>query len=79
MTVGQLIDRLKEYPLDALVYVPCSLQGKNGTVQFIARVPHTNLPIPGIAIPDDVALLPGEMEDFILDPDASDDERQGES
>lgn len=79
MTVQQLIDRLKAYPPDALVYAPCSMQGNNGTVQFIARVPHLNLPIPGIKIDDDVALLPGKMEGFILEADAPDEERQGDS
>lgn len=79
MTVQQLRDRLNEYPPDALVYVPCSLDGKNGTVQFVTRVPYVNLPIPGIAIADDVALLPGAMEHFVLGPNATDEDRQGES
>ncbi len=79
LTVQQLIDRLKEYPPHALVYVPCSMEGKNGTVQFIARIPHTNLPFSGIKIEDDVALLPGAMEGFVLDADATDEDRQGES
>lgn len=79
MTVQQLIDRLKEYPAEALVYIPSNTDGKNGTVQFVAKVPHVEITIPGIRIDDDVALLPGEMEHFILEPDASDEDRQGES
>lgn len=79
MTVLQLIDKLKQYPGEALVYVPISMSGKNGTVQFVARVPHLDLLIKGITIDDDVALLPGEMESFILEPGASDEERQGDS
>lgn len=79
MTVQQLIDRLKDYPPEAIVYVPCSLEGKNGTLQFVATVPHVDITIPGIRIDDDVALLPGEMEGFLHGDDASDDERQGES
>lgn len=78
MTVGQLVARLKEYNQDSLVYVPYNLDGKNGTAQFIANVHHTNLPIPGISISSDVAILPGLMEDFVCDGD-SDEERQGES
>ena len=39
MTVRQLIIQLQQYPSDALVYVPIS-DGQNGTVQFVARLPH---------------------------------------
>lgn len=79
MTVQQLIDRLAAFPKDALVYVPIAQDGSNGTVQFVAEVPHTDIPIPGIRISNDVALLPGMMEHFILPDDASDEDRQGES
>jgi hypothetical protein len=79
MTVQQLIDSLRLYPPDSLVYIPISQDGANGTVQFVGRFPHTNLPVPGISITEDVALFPGEMERFVVAPDAPDEERQGES
>ena len=78
MTVKQLIECLKTHDQDAIVYVPSSLDGTNGTVQFVAKVPHVNISIPGVTITDDVALLPGEMEQFVCDGD-SDEERQGDS
>jgi len=79
MTVQQLIHRLMDYPPEAIVYVPSNTDGKNGTLQFVANVPHVEIPIPGIRIDDDVALLPGDMEHFILEDGASDEDRQGES
>lgn len=79
MTVRQLIERLTTFPQDALVYVPSSDNGKNGTVQFVVTTPHTRIPFEGIRIDADVSLLPGDMERFVLEPDASDEDRQGES
>ena len=79
MTVRQLIDRLATFPPDAIVYVPSSDDGRNGTVQFVVTTPHTNIPFEGLRIDADVSLLPGDMEHFILAPDASDEARQGES
>lgn len=64
MTVKELIAELQERDPDALVYVPYSQEGKNGIVKYVCRCPHTNLPA-GIAISDDVALLPIEMDDFV--------------
>lgn len=57
MTVGELIDRLRAFGRDRMVYVP---DYTDGTVQLVTQVsdlPHLNVP-KGIAIPDDVVLLP---------------------
>ena len=63
MTVRELIAELQQRDQDALVYVPHS-EGKNGILKYVCRCPHTNLP-EGIAISDDIALLPMEMEAFV--------------
>lgn len=63
MTVKELIAELQDRDPDALVYVPLS-DGKNGILKYVCRCPHTNLP-DGIAISDDIALLPIEMDDFV--------------
>lgn len=57
MTVKELIIRLQEYPPDVLVYVPCT-DGRCDPVHTVCVLKHLNLPA-GIAIPDDIVLLPG--------------------
>lgn len=79
MTVARLIELLRQYPMDAIVYVPLAMDGKNGTVQFVAVMPHEDVTIQGVEIPDDVALLPGEMEGFLMPVDAPDEFREGQS
>lgn len=55
MTVGELVDILKDLDQDRMAYV----QDIDGTVQPVSHIvdmAHTNLP-DGITIPDDVAIL----------------------
>ena len=61
MTVRELINKLRNCDQSAIVYVPLNEDGKNGTAQCVARFQHTEISIPGIAVSDDVAILPGEM------------------
>lgn len=78
MTVRELITRLAEYDQDAMVYIPTNDTGKNDTVRFVGAMAHTDLPIKGIRITPDVALLPGEMERYITDSDKIED-RMGDA
>jgi len=73
MTVKDLIERLSTFPHDAMVYIPTNDTGKNDTVRFVCHMPHGNLPIAGIAISPDVALLPGEVEHYITTSDKIED------
>ena len=60
MTVGELIDELWVLDRGRMVYIP---DYTDQTVQLVAVVqamPHLNLP-EGVAIPDDVILLPLSM------------------
>jgi hypothetical protein len=65
MTKRELIDRLEPYDDDAMIYIPSNDTGKNDPVAFVCHMPHTHLPIAGIHIPPDVALLTGDMEQFV--------------
>ena len=68
MTKRELIKALSRYEDDAMIYVPSSPTGCNGTLVFIARVDHSNL-IPGVSMAPDLAFLPGNMEHFVTDSD----------
>jgi hypothetical protein len=59
MTVGELTDLLLEVDRDRTVYVP-GLNGSADVLTHVVDLRHVNLPVEmnGIAIPDDVALLP---------------------
>ena len=62
MTVAELIRELQHFDAQQMVYVPDTT---DATVQLVAKVqamPHVNVP-EGIAIPDDVILLPLSMTD----------------
>ncbi len=56
MTVGQVIAALSQFDRDRSVYVP----DVDGTAQIAVAVvdlEHVNLPIAGVTIPNDVALM----------------------
>lgn len=57
MTVAEIMELLKDYPPDRNVYVPDSRDGTAQIVQQVVTLCHLN-GIPGVTIPDDVALLP---------------------
>lgn len=78
MTVKELIDRLATFDQDAMVYIPSNTTGSNDTVRFVAKMPHTGVGIKGIAIAPDVALLPGNMEQFVTESDKIED-RMGDT
>ena len=73
MTVKELIERLSTFNQEAMVYVPSNNNGQNDTVRFVANMLHTSLPIQGIRIDPDVALLPGDMEQFVTDSENIED------
>lgn len=73
MTVRELIGRLSEFDQDAMVYIPSNNTGENDTVRFVVHMPHTGLPIQGIVVTPDVALLPGNMEQYVTDSDKIED------
>ena len=64
MTVKELITELQTMDQDALVWIPICHNGQNGLAKYVCRCPHTNLP-DGITIPDDIAILPLEMGEFV--------------
>ena len=79
MTVQELIARLETFDPEAMVYVPFNTDGKNDTVRFVAHIPPTiDERLPGIRMPSGVALLPGEMEQFVVASDAPIEERMGD-
>ncbi len=66
MTVGELVDILNQVDRDRLVYVP----DHDGTAQIVAAVvdmKHLNIPIPGISIADDVAIIPASLMEILHD------------
>lgn len=62
MTVQELIQKLSEFKGYQLVYVP-SADGATDTVVSVCELVHLDLPT-GIAIPNDVVLLPWTEEEF---------------
>lgn len=76
MTVRELIEELQDRDQDALVWVPLCTDGKNGLAKYVCRCPHTNLP-EGIAISDDIAILPIEMADYVHGDDGPNMENPG--
>lgn len=62
MTVGEVVDILLQVDRDRTVYVPDLTDGTAQPVAAIVDIKHLHLPV-GIAIPDDVALLPISMLD----------------
>jgi hypothetical protein len=62
VTVGEVIDALMQYDRAMMVYVP----DFDGTTQIAKRIEsfqHLNTP-PGVAIPDDVLILPWLEEEI---------------
>ena len=57
MTVGEVVDILSLVERERLVYVP-DKDGKAELVAAIVDLRHCDLPIEGISIPDDIALIP---------------------
>lgn len=76
MTVRELIAELQTRDQDALVWIPRCEDGKNGLAKYVCRCPHTNLP-EGISIPDDIAILPLEMDDYVHGDDGENTENPG--
>lgn len=64
MTVRELIAELQTHDQDALVWIPISEEGYNGHAKYVGICPHTDLP-DGVAVSDDVVILPMEMSKFI--------------
>jgi hypothetical protein len=77
VTVGELYDLLGEIDRERTIYVP----GEDGKAEILAHVvdlKHVNFgpDMKGIAIPDDVALLPGsifESTENMLDEEADEE------
>lgn len=80
MTVRELIIRLENFDDDAMVYIPCTVSDcNNGTVRFVANMPHNNIPEEmRIHIFPDVALLTGDMEGYVTASDLIED-RMGDT
>ena len=74
MTVGELMDLLQEVERDRTIYVPGE-DMKAEVLDYVVDLKHMNLPIEmkGIAIPDDVALLPTSIFEMFA-PDDEDEE-----
>ena len=56
MNVGEVVDILNQVDRERIVYVP----DYDGTVQIAVAVvdmPHINLPMEGVAIPDDILIM----------------------
>lgn len=66
MTVRELITELQTKDPDALVWVPWCTDGKNGLAKFVCDCTHTDLP-EGLSIPNDIAILPIGMDDYVCD------------
>ena len=60
MTVGEVVDILLQVDRDRTIYVPDLTDQTAQPVAAVVDMVHLNLP-KGIAIPDDVALLPSRM------------------
>ena len=56
MTVGELVDILAQVDRGRTVYVP-DLDGTAQIAVAVVDLQHVNLPIEGIVIPDDVAIM----------------------
>lgn len=78
MTVKELTELLAQFDPDAMVYIPSNDTGKNDTVRFVTGVDHRNLPIDGIRIAPDVALLTGDMEHYVTNSEKFED-RMGDA
>ena len=64
MTVGELIDALKGFPLDLNVYVPDTRDGTAQIARGVDWMQHVNLP-DGVSIPDDVCITPWTYSEFL--------------
>ena len=56
MTVGELVDILSQVDRERTVYVP-DLDGTAQIAVAVVDLKHVNLPIEGVVIPDDVAIM----------------------
>ena len=56
MNVGELVDILSQVDRDRNVYVP-DLDGTAQIAVAVVDLQHVNLPMEGIKIPDDVAIM----------------------
>lgn len=59
---------------DRLVYIPGE-DGKAEPAAFLVHLRHVELGIPGISIPDDVAILPDSMRESMSPYDATNGDR----
>ena len=56
MTVGELVDILAQVDRERTVYVP-DLDGTAQIAVAVVDLQHVNLPMEGVKIPDDVAIM----------------------
>ena len=56
MTVGELVDLLSKVDRERTVYVP-DLDGTAQIAVAVVDLKHVNLPMEGVVIPDDVAIM----------------------
>lgn len=73
MNVGELVDILNQVDRDRLVYVP-DHEGKAQIVAAVVDMRRENIPIPGISIADDVAIIPASLMDILHDEHDDDEE-----